>query len=324
MTRRARNHPQQQEQQAGGRRAESSAGSESSRPRRKARPCGRIVPPESYRFDHLRGTGNSASRARSRSSPERLPLQEEAASVTVPRMPRASGARACDAAAGGSSRCSPEEAIGGACPARVGRSRHVAPDRFRVGPLRRGPNGRCPAPAARLLPAGPPAPQVVALQATLRLQLPVAQSARDGDRVPRLGQRRARARSGRAPGEPGARHPGRAKPLRRQHSRPALLRARRRGWPGDRLPGRGRRTGDGRLLAGGRDDRRDHPVRPRRQALRRAHRRPAERQPLDRRLADAPAARPEPDGRLAPLPPPPRSSARSSTSPRSSARRSRV
>ena len=32
-----------------------------------------------------------------------------------------------------------------------------------------------PAPAARLLPAGPPAPQVVALQGTLRLQLPVAQ-----------------------------------------------------------------------------------------------------------------------------------------------------
>jgi hypothetical protein len=32
-----------------------------------------------------------------------------------------------------------------------------------------------PAPAARLLPAGPPRPQVVALQGTLRLQLPVAQ-----------------------------------------------------------------------------------------------------------------------------------------------------
>ncbi len=34
-----------------------------------------------------------------------------------------------------------------------------------------------PAPAARLLPAGPPAPQVVAVQATLRLQLPVSQQA---------------------------------------------------------------------------------------------------------------------------------------------------
>jgi hypothetical protein len=33
-----------------------------------------------------------------------------------------------------------------------------------------------PAPATRLLPAGPPRPQVVALQSTLRLQLPVAQS----------------------------------------------------------------------------------------------------------------------------------------------------
>jgi hypothetical protein len=32
-----------------------------------------------------------------------------------------------------------------------------------------------PAPATRLLPAGPPRPQVVALQGTLRLQLPVAQ-----------------------------------------------------------------------------------------------------------------------------------------------------
>ena len=33
-----------------------------------------------------------------------------------------------------------------------------------------------PAPATRLLPAGPPRPQVIALQSTLRLQLPVAQS----------------------------------------------------------------------------------------------------------------------------------------------------
>jgi hypothetical protein len=33
-----------------------------------------------------------------------------------------------------------------------------------------------PAPATRLLPAGPPRPQVVALQSTLKLQLPVAQS----------------------------------------------------------------------------------------------------------------------------------------------------
>jgi hypothetical protein len=33
-----------------------------------------------------------------------------------------------------------------------------------------------PAPAARLLPAGPPQPQVVALQGSLRLQLPIARS----------------------------------------------------------------------------------------------------------------------------------------------------
>ena len=38
------------------------------------------------------------------------------------------------------------------------------------------PNTLAPAPATRLLPAGPPTPQVVALAGSLRLQLPIAQS----------------------------------------------------------------------------------------------------------------------------------------------------
>jgi hypothetical protein len=37
-----------------------------------------------------------------------------------------------------------------------------------------GPNA--PAPATRLLPAGPPRPQVIAVRGSLRIQMPVAQS----------------------------------------------------------------------------------------------------------------------------------------------------
>src|SRR5205823_4784510 len=74
---------------------------------------------------------------------------------------------------------------------------------------------------------------------------------------------------------------------------------RRRHGPHERRARRRRSSRDRRLLPGRRHDRRNHAVHPRREALRRPDRHPAERQPVDRRLAHPPRARPEPDRRLA-------------------------
>ncbi len=61
-----------------------------------------------------------------------------------------------------------------------------------------------PASASRLLPAGPPSPQVIAQFGALRLQLPDQPEPRDGDRLPRRRRRRARPDAARNPGERGA------------------------------------------------------------------------------------------------------------------------
>ena len=268
MTRRTRNHPQQQEKD--GEADELNPARDlnlrgpGGRPGHATHRTSRVVPlrPPPWDWD-FEVEGSLAVQ------PRRVPLQDEAAFGYGAADATRLRARACDAAAGGSSRCAPEEAIGGAYPARVGRSRHVAPDRFRVGSLDRGPDRRAGSrdtapPCGAAAPAGGRAPGDAPAPAAGRAE------PRDGDRLPRLRRRRAHPRPGRPAGEPGARHPGRAEHLRRKHDRPALLRARRRGWPGDRLPRRRRRTGDRRLLAGGRDDRRDHALRPVGQALRRA------------------------------------------------------
>src|SRR5215208_5964721 len=129
-----------------------------------------IVPPESYSFDRLPGTGTSPWTARSRSSPG-----DSLCRRTQPRLP-------CPGCHAPVMRRRAEVAA-------ARRKRRLAGLVFlasvalvtllltafgsgRSGVVRTA----APAPAARLLPAGPPSPQVVALQGTLRLQLPVAQS----------------------------------------------------------------------------------------------------------------------------------------------------
>jgi hypothetical protein len=92
-----------------------------------------------------------------------------------------------------------------------------------------------PAPATRLLPAGPPKPQVVALQGSIRLMLPVS-------RVTAIGYHAS---------DDGALA---LRPVGRQVNQGLVGRVARRGC--------GAR--DRRLLAGGRDRRRNHAVRARR------------------------------------------------------------
>ena len=155
-----------------------------------------------------------------------------------------------------------------------------------------------PAPATRLLPSGPPQPQVVAMNGALRLELPIAQN-------------RVTAIAYHASGD-GALA---LDPVGHQGNQGIVSRVAHKLFGGGQTGLRyyvleggtgpqtaaldvGRRSGNRRLLARGRDDRRDHALRPRRQGLRLADRHPAERRPVARRLAHAPAPRPEPDGRL--------------------------
>ena len=159
--------------------------------------------------------------------PRQVPLQEEAASVTVPRMPRASGhalvmRRRAEVAAARRKRRLAGLAL----------LASVALVTLLLTAFGSGGSGAvrtaAPAPATRLLPAGPPRPQVVALQGTLRLQLPVAQG-----RVTAIGYHASG--NGALTLDPVGRQANQglvdrvaAEPLRRRHERPALLRARRR------------------------------------------------------------------------------------------------
>jgi hypothetical protein len=107
--------------------------------------------------------------------PRQVPLQDEAASVTVPRMPRASGhalvmRRRAEVAAARRKR-----RLAGLVLLALVVLVTLLLTAFGSGGSR-AVRTAAPAPATRLLPAGPPQPQVVALQGTLRLQLPVAQS----------------------------------------------------------------------------------------------------------------------------------------------------
>ena len=171
-------------------------------------------------------------------------------------------ARACDAAAGGSSCRSPETATARGSSLLAS----VALVTLLLTAFGSGGSGAvrtaAPAPATRLLPAGPPRPQVVALQGTLRLQLPVAQG-----RVTAIGYHASG--NGALTLDPVGRQANQGlvdrvarEPLRRRHERPALLRARRRA-AGLRPASLdvGAASGHGRLLAGRRHDRRDHAVR---------------------------------------------------------------
>ena len=104
--------------------------------------------------------------------PEPLSLQEEATSITLPRMPRASAharrRRAETAAARRKRRLA--GLILFASVALI----TLLLTAFGSG-SNRAVQTAAPAPATRLLPAGPPRPQVVALQGSIRLLLPVAQ-----------------------------------------------------------------------------------------------------------------------------------------------------
>ena len=149
-----------------------------------------------------------------------------------------------------------------------------------------------PASASRLLPAGPPFPEIVARLGTLHLQLPVSQS-----RVTAIGYQGGSSGSlalsplGRQANE-GPAEAARALDLRRLERPPALVPAARRRRPLALRDRRRRGCRDRRLLAGRRDDRRDRRRRPERRDVRIAHRHPAVGRTVARRLGLARARRP--------------------------------
>ena len=99
---------------------------------------------------------------------------------------------------------------------------------------------------------------------------------RDGDRLPRRRRGDAAALAGRPPGQRRLLRAPLPRRLRRPQGRAHLLPARRRRGRVDGRARRRRRAGNRRLLAGRRDDRRDHALRPERPPVRRADRHPAD------------------------------------------------
>ena len=157
-----------------------------------------------------------------------------------------------------------------------------------------------PAPASRLLPAGPPRPQIVAMQDSLRIQLPVNQS-----RVTAIGYHatgtQAPSRSSRSAPR---RTPACAQRLFRRlfgsdsgsEVRYFLLEG--GVGAGHRRPRRRRAGGHGRVRTGRRQRHRHHGQHRQRPGLRRADRHPAVRLARVVVTSDEPAARPGADGRL--------------------------
>ena len=167
-----------------------------------------------------------------------------------------------------------------------------------------GPDGAesvarsAPAPADRLLPSGPPEPLVVATQGALRVQLPIEQN-----RVTAIGYHGGVVGLARvAPARP-TRQPGPDRTVLRP-------RLRRRRLEHDLVPApgrhrfvdvgaRGRRgAGHRRLLAGRRNDRGDHRLRPQRPDAGQANRHPTTRRARTHRLDHAARSRPCADRRL--------------------------
>ena len=190
--------------------------------------------------------------------PRRVPLQEQSAFVSVPRMPRASGhalvmRRRAEVAAARRKR-----RLAGLMLLAAVALVTLLLTAFGSGRSSAVPTA-APAPATRLLPAGPPRPQVVALQVDAPAPAPGRAEPRDGDRLPRL-RTTARSRSTRSAGRR-----TRVSSTRVAQSlfgggtqRPPLLRARRQRRARDRLARRRRGSRHRRLRAGGRHDRRDH------------------------------------------------------------------
>ena len=184
--------------------------------------------------------------------------------------------------------------------------------------------GPAPASASRLLPGGPPQPEIIANIGALHIQLPVDQS-----RVTALGyQGGSEGSLALSPvgtqANQGLLRRARARDLRQLERRPALVPAagrRRAGDVGDR---RRRRAGHRRLLARRRDGRRDRRRRPERQHARLAGRHPADRRAVARRLGLAHQRRPGARRSARPSRPAARGSATFSTSRTPSSRRSRT
>ena len=168
-----------------------------------------------------------------------------------------------------------------------------ARDRVRRRRRIRPPRPSTPPSASRLLPAGPPTPQVISRLGTLDLQLPINQS-----RVTAIGYSGGADGAlalapGRRAGERGAASSGSCT------SSSAAAPARRAGTSSRAAPGPptsaldvGAAPGDGRLLAGRRHDRRHQQGRAERPRLRPADRHPADRRAVARRLGLAPAPDP--------------------------------
>ena len=90
-----------------------------------------------------------------------------------------------------------------------------------------------PAPAQRLLPTGPPSPQVIALQGAAAHPAPGATGAADGDRRVRDGDAALQLLTARHEGEPGLHHAHVPPRLRRRRRPRAALLLPRRGEPGN-------------------------------------------------------------------------------------------
>ena len=166
-----------------------------------------IVPPGSYRFGRLAWDWDFGVDGALALEPRRgTRCRTSRPRLRVPRMPRASGHALARRTAGGRQPLRAGRGDWrGSCCSRLGRARHVAPDRFRVGPVERGPDRRRRRPATRLAAGRPAAP--AGGRAAGSTPAPAAGRAepRDGDRLPRRGRRRPRARPGRPAGEPGSR-----------------------------------------------------------------------------------------------------------------------